>query len=121
MINRWVIAVIVSFVMKQIEKFGTTIDFVKLKAEVDVIVRDAIPGTWFDDDGVNAVNSVLDALSRALHSTAALESIIVLIAEQNWNGAFLALKDLVLKVWSAKGGKANALASELALMDSFAA
>lgn len=121
MINRWVIGIVVSFIMKQIEKFGASVDWVKVKADLEPRVRQVVPGTWLDADAVEAVNAVVDAAARALAATDALQKIIDLMANQQWDAAFVALKDLLLKVWAAKvGTKEAALAAELALMSEVA-
>lgn len=100
MLERWVIGMVISFVLRQVAKFKHDIDWAKVKADVDVRVRELIPGDWFDDEAVLAVNVVLDMVVAALSAQEDLERLLTLLAASDWQGAALALKELLLKVWS---------------------
>lgn len=100
MIQRIVLSFLISFVLKQLEKFKEAIDWSKVKADVDVRVRALIPGTWFDDDAVKLVNTVLDALAKVLSSSDKMKALLELLAAQKYAEAAQALKDLLLGVWT---------------------
>lgn len=118
MMNRWLIALVVQFIMRQLEKFGHSIDWAKVKADLKTRVEALIPGTWFDAEAVAAVNAIVDAAAKAMASTHDIQMILDLIAAQKWPEAFDALKALLLKVWAPKaGGKEADLAAELAILD----
>ncbi len=100
MLERWIIGMVISFVLRQVAKFKHDIDWNKVKSDLDLRVRALVPGDWFDDEAVLAVNVVLDMVKSALSAQSDLEAILTLLAASDWQGAALALKDLLLKVWN---------------------
>lgn len=118
MISRWAIAIAISFIVRQIEKFGETIDWAKVKADLKPLVEKTVPGTWFDAEAVAAVNALVDVAARALSATADIKRILDLLADEKWAEAVALLKDLILGAWgSPAAGKEAEMAAELALMD----
>ncbi len=103
MIERIVIGIVISFILRQLQKFNTTIDWVKVKADLDERVAAVVPGTWFDEEAVKAVNTVVDAVSCALTQTATFEEILNLLATEQWSAAAARLKEMILAVWNSGG------------------
>ena len=99
MLERWAIGIVIAFIVRQIGKFGKTIDWTKVKADVDVRVRALVPGEWFDDEAVDLVNSVLDRAALVLTQEAAIEEVLKLAAAGKWSEAVEALKRLILDGW----------------------
>lgn len=99
MVQNIIISLIINFVLRQLDKFNETIDWVKVKADAAVRIAAVIPGTWFDAQAIAAANVVIDAVACALHQKAALDEILHLVAEQKWAEAGQCLKDMVLEVW----------------------
>lgn len=98
--ERMVISFVISFVMRQLEKFQTSIDWAQVQKDLDERIRALVPGTWFDDDIVNCVNIALTAVKTAMSQSDKIHSILTLIAEAKTEDAVMALKDLVLGSWS---------------------
>lgn len=112
MLERWLINLVISFVLRQLAKFKNEIDWAKVRVDMSARIAAVIPGTWFDDEAVYVANALLDGVLLVLGQTADLERVLALLAASDWNGAFEALKDLLLKVWNptaASGKKAQAL------------
>lgn len=114
--DRLVLKLVVSFVMRQLEKFGTAIDWGKVKADLKPRIEALVPGVWFDAEAVAAVFAVVDAAARALSATHELQVIVDLLAAQKWSEALEALKTLLLSVWTPVGTKQVAFAKHLAAL-----
>lgn len=97
MINQWILSFAISFVMRQLAKFQKTLDWAKVKADLDARVRQLVPGSWLDDDAVNLCDALLQAAEKALGEEAAIEGVLKLIAAEKWAEAGDSLKAMVLK------------------------
>lgn len=100
MMNRMVMSVVISFVMRQLQKFQTTIDWDQVQKDLDDRVRALVPGSWFDDEAVQYVNIALSAIKATLGQSDKIQSILTLLADQKTQDAIAALKALILASWS---------------------
>lgn len=100
MIQGIVINLVISFVLKQIEKFGDRTDWVKLKHDAELRVRALIPGTWFDDEAAYAVKAAIHALQSLLDQTDRLKALLKLLAGQKYPDAVAMLKQLLIDLWT---------------------
>ena len=91
----WLISIVISFVLRQIEKFNNTIDWKKVEADLDEKIRAIIPGKWFDDEAVALVNIVLATIKAVLLEKDHLKEILVLISEQKFSAAAQLLIKLI--------------------------
>lgn len=105
--DRIVLNMVIGFVLRQLAKFGRDVDWAKVKADAEVRVRALVPGTWFDDEAVTLVNAAIDACRVAVAAEADWDALLRALAAQDWNGALMALKGLLAKVWHPTA-KANA-------------
>lgn len=105
MLDRWLIILVINFVLRQLAKVSGTVDWANIKAEMDKAVRDFLPGTWFDDEGVAIADALLARVQAVLSNSDAIKHILELLAAQDYTGAFLALKDLLLGGWIPGGTK----------------
>ena len=96
MIERLVVKAIISFVLGQIEKLKGSLDWVKLKADLEKHVRDLVPGTWFDDLAVQMVDSVFDGLKGVLDQGDNIKHLLELLAAKQYIEAMEVLKGLLL-------------------------
>lgn len=99
-IDRIVWNIVSAFVLRQIEKFNHSIDWPKLKADVEERVRKVVPGTWFDDEAIAAVSVILETIENALKNAEAFQKILDLLQGQKYEAALMALRDLVLGAWT---------------------
>jgi hypothetical protein len=100
MLEKWLIGIVISFILRQLAKFQSSLDWTKVKADAEARVRALVPGTWFDQEAADICKIVLDAAEKALSSTTDLQAILQCLATSNWNGAYDLLKDLLLKIWA---------------------
>jgi methionyl-tRNA formyltransferase len=101
---------VISFVLKQLEKFESKIDWEKVKADIDVRVRALVPGTWFDDEAVELANTVIDAIAKIMASSGQTKNILSLVANKKYSEAGKIIQDLVLKAW--KDSSSSLMAQE---------
>jgi hypothetical protein len=99
MIQKWVVGMAISFVMRQIGKWGSSIDWAKVKADVAERVKALVPGEWFDAEAVAAVMALLDVAEKVLAATGELEKIIQMIVDGKMQEAWAALRQLILDAW----------------------
>jgi len=112
MLERWLVSIVINFVLRQLSKFKKDIDWGKVRADLDTRVRALVPGTWFDQEAVAICNAALDGVLSVLSSTEDLERVLQRLAAGDWAGAYEALKALLLSVWNptgASGKKVQAL------------
>lgn len=106
MLERWLISIVISFVLRQLAKFKQDVDWGKVRADMDARIRALVPGSWFDNEAVALCNSVLDGVIFVLGSSESIETILRLLAESKWEDAAAALKDLLMSVWIPRGASA---------------
>lgn len=92
----WVIAMVISFLMRQLSKWKESLDWAKVKADVAARVRALVPGEWFDDDAVEYTMILLGVIEDVLNKTGELEEILNLVAAAKWQEAWEKLRDLIL-------------------------
>lgn len=100
MFEKLAMSMAISFVLKQLDKFKGTIDWAKVEADLDERVRALIPGTWFDDDAVNFVNSIMDGVKYVLADDSKVKGLLQQLAAQDWAGAASTLRALVSGAWT---------------------
>lgn len=99
MLERWAISMAISFVMRQLSKFLGSIDWSKVKVDLEQRVRDLVPGTWFDSEAVAVCMALVDAVAAILASQDELEQVLKLLADQKWQEAWAVLRDLIMSQW----------------------
>jgi len=114
--KKMLLSLLINFVVHQLDKFKTAIDWGKVKADLDAHVRDILPGTWFDDEGVAIVNIALDYLAKILSQSDKEKAILELIAAKKYFEAANALKDLLIGIFSLPSSH-HEVEAKLALMD----
>lgn len=95
MIRGMVQGFVVSFVVRQVEKFGNAIDWEKVKDDAEVRVRALVPGTWFDDMAVGVVDSALATLKKALTDGDGVTELLTLIAGKQHGEAVTRLFEIL--------------------------
>lgn len=99
MVQNWIMGMVVSFVMRQLAKWGKSIDWAMVKADVDARVRALVPGEWLDDEAVQMAHALVDALAGVLGANAILEKIVMLLLDKKFQDAWSELRDLIMKYW----------------------
>ncbi len=96
----WVVNLIISFVLRQIAKFAETIDFDKVKADLAVRIAALVPGTFFDDEAIKVMNTIVSGFELCLAKTDEWKNILALCAAEKWPQALEAAKALLIEVWT---------------------
>ena len=111
MLEKWIVSIVISFVLRQVAKFKDQTNWVTLRADFEARARDIMPKKWLDEEAVAVVDLVLDKLQAVLSATADLEHLLRLVAAEDWPGALAALKDLLLAALPAGSKAALAVAA----------
>lgn len=77
----WLATMAITFVIRQINKFGEATDWTKVKADADARIRDLVPGTFFDEFAVAFLNKVIDLAAEMTKDEEAMKQLAMLIAE----------------------------------------
>lgn len=113
MFEKLAMSMAISFVLKQLDRFKGAVDWDKVQKDLDDRVRAMIPGTWFDDDAVAFVNSILAGVRHVLGDSGNVQMILKDLAAQDWSGAANQLRALVSSAWSSGAVASNSSAREL--------
>jgi hypothetical protein len=117
MLTRWIIQLAISFIIRQIAKFGKTIDWSQVKADLALRVEDLVPGKWLDPEAVALCNALVDAAASVLASTVEIEKVLTLLASEKWAEAAQAIKDLILGSWQPSSASDKKFVAELGCID----
>lgn len=121
MIKNWIVQLAISFVMRQLGKWQSKIDWAKVKADVASRVADLIPGTWFDNEAVAMALAVVDAAAAALSASEDLEKIVKMILDGKYDEAWKLLRQLILGNWVPVSGAEQKVFAAVSENDSLAA
>jgi hypothetical protein len=93
-ILRLVIPLVISLVLRQLEKFGEAIDWSKVKADVEPRVRKIVPGTILDDAAVTFILGIISAFETTLKDED-LKIVLELLAKKDYLAAGQKLIDII--------------------------
>lgn len=111
MLQQWIINIVVGFLLRQWVKFGNSIDFAKVEADMVKRLTDILP-SWLDAEGIAVVKALVAGGAAIAHNTAAIDNMLRLAAAEKWAEALTALKNLLIGAWvptDEAGLKAKAL------------
>ena len=100
MFERWLVGMVISFVLRQVAKFKSQINWTQVKADLEVRVRALVPGDFFDGEAVALCNVVIDGVVSVLSAQADLEAILTKLAASDWQGALDSVVALLKKLWA---------------------
>lgn len=102
----WVISFLVNtvfvYVARAIKKWGESIDWALVKADVAERVRALVPGDWFDDTLVEFADAVVDKVASLLSAPDKFGEIVALILKGDVAAAIEKLKELVAAALTAE-------------------
>jgi hypothetical protein len=84
-IKKVIVDLTVTFVIRQVAKYASAVDFEKIKADVEPRIRDLVPGEWMDDAVVDLMKVTVDALAEFVKEH--LEEILTLLKEGKYSEA----------------------------------
>lgn len=99
MFQNLVIKWVISYVLTALETAQGKIDWAAITALVDGEIRKFLP-SFLAEDLVALANEVMAVTQVVLSDAGDLKKIMQLLAAEDFNGAFLALRDLILAAWT---------------------
>lgn len=96
MFQKWLIQAAIAFVLRQLTKWGQSIDWVKIKIDLELRVKQLLPGEMFDDEAVKIAFAVVDLFAGILADAAAIEKIVNLVMAGKMAEALEALKQMIV-------------------------
>ena len=76
----FLIRLAITFVVRQLAKFGRDTDWDKVKVDLDQRVRKLVPGNFFDDAAVEIVFTAVDAIAEILTEEESWVKLLTLLA-----------------------------------------
>lgn len=116
MFEKYLISLVIGFVMRQLAKFVATVDWATVKIDAAVRIAAVVPGEWFDAEAVAVANALIDGVQAVLSSTAEWEKIINLLATSKFTEAGEALLELLAKQWKPDPQNLHALKAQAACL-----
>jgi len=113
MFERWLINMVIAFILRQLAKFGRDVDWEKVAADAEVRVRALVPGDWFDDEAVAIVHGAIAVVKKALAAEEDWARVLKHLAASEWNAALEALKELIGKIWTPAAAAEQRVAAAL--------
>lgn len=99
MIQKWIIGMAISFLMRQISKWGKSINWPMIKADVAARIAKIVPGEFLDAEVVAAAMMMIDVAEKVLSASEALEMVVKFMVDGKMNEAWQALRQLILDAW----------------------
>lgn len=99
MLDRWIVNLVIMFVLRQISTFQNGIDWTLVRADADARIRQLMPGQIFDDAAAAVVLSLIDGVEFVLGAQGDLQAILHLLSSGDYQGAGEALKRLLISFW----------------------
>jgi hypothetical protein len=90
----FLIRLAITFVVRQLAKFGRDTDWEKVKVDLDQRVRKLVPGNFFDDAAVEIVFTAVDAIAEILTEEESWVKLLTLLAAGKTQEAI----DLLIKL-----------------------
>lgn len=103
----WVISAVLSFLIRQIGKYGASLDWDKVKADAHKRIDDLLPD-WLEPAFESLADGILDAAKEALSKDSDLLAIAQAVADGDLPAACRLLLDLVKEVASPSADVAKA-------------
>lgn len=97
--NRWLINLVLGYLLTQLAKWKELFDWAKFKEEADAYIRDLVPGTWFDAMAERIANTVIDAAAAVLGDKAHLDVILKALSAGDYAAALVALRQMLEAIW----------------------
>lgn len=91
----WAIGIVIKFVLQKLATFTTSLDWEKVKSDLDEHIRRLVPGSFFDNAAVSIVNTALDTIKTILSDGVKIKPILQFLAEEKFADAEHLLLDLL--------------------------
>lgn len=95
--------IVISFILRQLEKFRLSTDWSLVRADMHARVAAMVPGDWFDDEAQKLADFLLDGVIAVLEAQASMQQVLEALADKRWDKALAELQDLLILSWDTKG------------------
>jgi hypothetical protein len=92
----FLVAIAVNFAIRQTEKFGQSLDMVKLRADFETRVRDLVPGAIWDDAAVALADKIFNVFAE-LFTSEILASVVEDLLDKKYAESFAHFERYVLE------------------------
>jgi len=99
MLDRWIVNLVLMFVLKEIDTFRDENEWAKLREDADALIRRLMPGTFFDPAAAAVVVSLIHGIEKVLAAPSELEDIARLLSAGDYQTAIESLKRLLISRW----------------------
>lgn len=99
----WLISGVITFITRQILKWGEDIDWDLVKKDFDERVRDLMPGQFMDDTASALAASLIEAVRMTIGKDGGIHMIQDLVKNANWEEIYIYVKNLILDHWRPVG------------------
>lgn len=96
--EKWIMSMAVSFVLRQIAKYGASTNWALVKKDLEERVRQLVQWSWLEDAAVAILDSAIDACAAATQQASDLQHIADALVAGDLLGAARALQVLLGKV-----------------------
>lgn len=96
MLERIVLPLVISFVVRQLEKFKESIDWEKVKHDLDIRIKEIVPGSWFDDEACAVGHAAVGMIQGVLSKSSDIKKLLEMLAGKKYDQAIAFIKELIL-------------------------
>lgn len=96
--QQWVISAVIAFILRQIAKFATTTDWVKVKGDLALRLQQLVP-LWLAPGLQDVANMLVDAVAKLLANTKDLQAVADKLVAGDIPGAFQLLLELAKNIF----------------------
>ena len=96
MLERMALKMVIAFVVGRLEKFQTSVDWTKVKADIHSRIVGIMPNAYMNEGAILLVDTILDTLKSVLDHKDVVSHVIDLVTAQKFEDAALYLKDQVV-------------------------
>lgn len=100
MFQQWIIQAAIVFIVRQIAKFGSSLNWDMVKSDVDYRIRQLLPGTFLDNLGATLGLKVVVIAQGVLSSAEELQALADYAAAGKFEEALKYLKDIIVSDWA---------------------
>jgi len=98
-VKDWAIGFGITFIVDRIKKFGTSIDWNKVRLDAEREIRAFVPWDWAEGQVISFVMALIGAVEATFSATSELDRIFKLFADERYSEGLIALRDLILGNW----------------------
>lgn len=103
MLQGFILQLIKGFVLRQVQKYLSHVDWKMIKADAEIRIKALVPGEWLDDEAVKLVDKAIDILEKAAQCQSCVDGLVgaaSLLAQGDAAGAKALASKCVERIWA---------------------